>query len=464
MSLSGLPREIVLIIANYLSDTGINTLASTNSQVYNFLNNHLYRGDVTRPRSKSLHWAAELGVEGTIKQAIYAGGHFNPIPQSFHTALQLAAYYGHVHGVELLLKVENINLNYRGGLFKSTPLGCAAKRGHSAIVQLLLATDNVDPNVGDESSLTPLYWACEMGHVSIVRQLLARDDISIGAIRYGLRSKSLLTVACMEGHVEIINLLLAQDGIDVNFQDDGDTPLMLAINRRLVKVVKSLLARDDVNPNIICRGTHVLEAAVVLGDVGIVKLLLDHPDIDPNFSTGSCSVLMCADDPDVARLLLDHESIHVNYQDRGGWTALGRAVSFSNFEVAKLLLERQDIDINLANDKGETPLFWACTNGYLELVELLLKKDNIDPNVRENCQGRTPLANVCHYYNLICNRMHAVAIVRLLLSHPDTDPNPVDNDGVMLLDYIQQLQQCYDDIDVINDIKSLLFTAVLELR
>ena len=459
MSLSSLPREMILIIADYLSHKGINTLACTNSQVYNFLNRHLYRGDVTRPRSKSLHWAAEHGVEGTIKQAICAGGHLNTIPESFHTALQLAAYYGHVHVVELLLKVENINLNFKGGLFKSTPLGCAAKRGHSAIVQLLLAADNVDDNVdvnlGDEFSLTPLYWACEMGHVSIVRQLLARDNISIGAIRSGLRSKSPLTVACKGSHVEIINLLLAQDGIDVNLQDDGDTPLMLAIHRRLVKVVKSLLARDDVNPNIICRGTHVLEAAVILGYVGIVKLLLDHPDIDPNFSTGSSSVLMCADDPDVARLLLDQENIDVNYQDRGGWTALGRAVMFSKFEVAKLLLEREDIDINLPTDRGETPLFWACNNGCLELVELLLKKDNIDPNVRQIDVGYTPLATVC--LSRICNHMHAVAIVRLLLSHPDTDPNPVDNDGVMLLDCIQR----YDDID---DIKSLLFAAVLELR
>jgi ankyrin repeat protein len=55
---------------------------------------------------------------------------------------------------------------------------------------LLLAADDVDPNVGDESSLTPLYWACKMGHVSIVKLLLARDDVSLEAIRCGPRFAS----------------------------------------------------------------------------------------------------------------------------------------------------------------------------------------------------------------------------------------------------------------------------------
>ena len=42
MSLSSLPREIVLEIADYLTDVGVNALACTNIQVYNFLNEWFY--------------------------------------------------------------------------------------------------------------------------------------------------------------------------------------------------------------------------------------------------------------------------------------------------------------------------------------------------------------------------------------------------------------------------------------
>lgn len=82
-----------------------------------------------------------------------------------------------------------------------------------------------------------------MGHVSILRQLLARDDICFDNITCGPRSMTPLIVACLESHVEVINLLLTKDGIDINFDGDlqGDTPLMMAINRGSEEVVKSLL-------------------------------------------------------------------------------------------------------------------------------------------------------------------------------------------------------------------------------
>ena len=123
MSLSSLPREIVLEIADYLTYIGVNALACMNSQVYNFLNEHLYRLDVIRPQSKSLIWAAELGVEGTVKQALYSGRHFTPVPESFHIALLDAVDQGHMHLVQLLMGVDNINLNFGGDLleFEGSP-------------------------------------------------------------------------------------------------------------------------------------------------------------------------------------------------------------------------------------------------------------------------------------------------------------------------------------------------------
>ena len=328
---------------------------------------------------------------------------------------------------------------------------------------MLLAANDVDPNIG---SLTPLYWACRMGHVSIVRQLLARDDVSLEPIRCGpLRLTTPLTVACIYSHVEVINLILAKDGIDINFNGDlhGETPLMMAITRRLEEVVKSLLLRDDLNPNIANNNGHrALENAVTSGNFGIITSLLDHPDIDLNFVTrdGSTALIQAVQQPDVVKLLLDREGIEVNHQDHSGWTALSKAAQYSNLEVAKLLLEREDININLPDNRGRTPLFWACDNGCPKLVDLLLKKEGIDPNVRDIASGHTPLAHICHHLG-----SQAVAIVHLLLSSPDTDLDAVDNNGVSILADLIDTWHTYFELSSFRAVRGYAYlTSVQELQ
>lgn len=431
MSLSSLPREVLLEIIDYLDDAPTNALAYTNSQIYYFINQFLYRQDVVKPQSKSLTWAAENGMEGTIQQAINAGQHFTPIPENFNIALQDAADRGHVRLVELLLQVDGINLNFRGGSLKTTPLGLAARNGHSAIVELLLAADDVDPDARNKDYLTPLHWACSMKHVPIVRQLLVRDDVNINAIGYSPLHTAFITPLIAAENVEIINLLLAKDGIDVNLPGgiDRNTPLMTVVQLGLEEVAKSLLTRGDLNPNIVNRyGDHVLITAAGLEMAGIVKLLLDHPGIDTTFVTRhGHKALMETSDPDVVRLLLDQKDIEVNRQDYLGRTALCEAAWCNRLEAAKLLLERKDIDVNLPENTGYNALQLACHYDYQTLVGLLLERDDIDPNFRDIDNGRTALAHVCH-----CP-CRSTAIVRLLLSHPDTDPNAVDNDGVSIL-------------------------------
>ena len=60
----------------------------------------------------------------------------------------------------------------------------------------------------------------------------------------------------------------------------------------------------------------------------------------------------------------------------------------------------------------------------LSVVNLLLKRDDIDPNSRDS-NGKTPLTHACF--------LKCVPIVRSLLSHRDTDPNPIGRTGVSLL-------------------------------
>ncbi|KAN0068464.1 Ankyrin repeat-containing domain protein [Elaphomyces granulatus] len=314
-TLSDMPMEILLEIADHLDYRGVNARAPNGAVRYGFSDvpyrtvalrhigrtvpyglagdrTHLYLHDVTRSLSRSLTWAAENGLEGTFQWAVDASRDINPIPESFHIALQVAADRGHARLVELLLKLDDINPN---GL-QTTPLFA-----------------------------TPLI------------------------------------AACSKGHVEIVNLLLAKDGIDINLHNDLDknTPLMRAVENRLVDVVKSLLERDGLDPNIVnSYGYHVLGYSASLGHVDIVKLLLDRPGINPN-SVGryghTALILAVAAypsyrNPEVVKLLLDQKGIDVNKQRNSGDTALSDAAWGRCVEAAKLLLDRDDIDINLPTE------------------------------------------------------------------------------------------------------------------
>jgi ankyrin repeat protein len=235
-----------------------------------------------------------------------------------------------MHLVELLLKIDGINPNFQEepSPLKShlgdPPLILAVNEGHNAIVEMLLAMDNVDPDVRDYWNGSPLLSACRQRHVSIVKQLLARDDVDVNVKVF---SETPLLMTCDnewrpsdELGEEIARLLLDKAGIDINIPNmNGDTPLMLAARHRKM-VVKSLLARNDLDPNIInADGDHALGYWAYKGDITAVKLLLGHPNTDLNLLTGggrSALMLACmAGKVDVVKFLLSREGIAINQQD-----------------------------------------------------------------------------------------------------------------------------------------------------
>uniref|UniRef100_A0A8C7EFU8 Uncharacterized protein n=1 Tax=Nothoprocta perdicaria TaxID=30464 RepID=A0A8C7EFU8_NOTPE len=69
----------------------------------------------------------------------------------------------------------------------STCLHHAAKNGNLEMVDLLLATGQVDVNAQDNGGWTPIIWAAEHKHIEVIRRLLTRgadvtltDNVSAG--------------------------------------------------------------------------------------------------------------------------------------------------------------------------------------------------------------------------------------------------------------------------------------------
>jgi ankyrin repeat protein len=209
-------------------------------------------------------------------------------------------------------------------------------------------------------------------------------------------------------------------------------------------IVKLLLAAINIDPNVRHQWypTPLQMACFQRQSLGIVKLFLAHPDIDINFQAphGDTALMYAVHalnyyitgNNAIIKFLLDQKDIDVNLQDNEGRTALSMAVQYNLLMCAKLLLEREDVKVDLPDNDRRTPLSIACAEGNLniEVIDLLLKKKGINPNAKDN-GGCTPLANVC---GLDMPNRIIEEVVKLLLSHPDTDPCAVDNDDASILD------------------------------
>ena len=119
------------------------------------------------------------------------------------------------------------NLNPRKG---QTLRGWAASDGHEAVVNILLARDDVDPGLKNDSGQKLLSLAVSNGREAVVNLLLARDDVDPDLKNDSGHTP--LSLAVSNGHETIVELLLARDNVNPNSQDkDGQTPLLLAMGQ-----------------------------------------------------------------------------------------------------------------------------------------------------------------------------------------------------------------------------------------
>jgi ankyrin repeat protein len=357
-------------------------------------------------RRTPLSFAAENGYEavvklllnaGTVNPDIRASGAYDE-PYRERTPLSLAAGNGH----ETYYK-------HKG----RTPLSFAAENGHLSIVELLLATGEVEPDskcTGDGEDFkgrTPLAFAAANGHEAVVKLLLAtgKVDPDSYSLEGGSRMTPLSTAAVL-GQEAVAKLLLSTGQVEPDSYDiDGKTPLAYAAENGQEAIVKLLLATDKVDPDSECSWdglyldmTPLLWAAVE-GHTSIVKLLLANNKVNPN-------------------------SEGCYYMGASGRTAVSLAAEHGHEEIIKLLIATDGVDLDIKDIRGLTPLSWAARGGHEAVVKSLLATKKVDPDTRDN-NGRSPLS-------LAVQEGHE-AVVQLLLATKKVDPKIEDGNGRTLL-------------------------------
>jgi len=119
--------------------------------------------------------------------------------------------------VELLLATEGIDPDSKDTRHGRTPLSCAARFGHVAVVKLLLAKDGVDRDSKDFNGRTPLSWATATEQKrwmeipefeTVVELLLTNNCVDVNA--KDMNGRTPLSWAAGEGHYERVKLLLGR--------------------------------------------------------------------------------------------------------------------------------------------------------------------------------------------------------------------------------------------------------------
>ena len=120
---------------------------------------------------KLLKWTQAYYFERYANAAYMMKKGMNPDTMSWHhvTILHDMAQKGNIPKAELLLKY-GADINPIEEEYQSTPLGLAARWGHSEMVEFLL-NQGADPYKSGASWSTPLSWATMKGHTEIERML-----------------------------------------------------------------------------------------------------------------------------------------------------------------------------------------------------------------------------------------------------------------------------------------------------
>ena len=130
-----------------------------------------------------LAWTLDPPGRPENMRVLIQSGHVDVNPKkgsNGRSILSWVAHYGHTEMVDMLIRLQNIELDPRDE-YGNTPLSEAAAAGNLDIVQMLMATGKVDVNSRDEKGQTPLSWAARGGHEEVVQELLKFHDIVVDA-------------------------------------------------------------------------------------------------------------------------------------------------------------------------------------------------------------------------------------------------------------------------------------------
>ncbi|KAG5290058.1 ankyrin repeat protein [Histoplasma ohiense] len=285
-----------------------------------------------------------MGYSGIVKKLLVLpnfSAESEPLYQ-WTTQLAFAVVNGDKEAVSSLLTNSAVDPNSQEDFFGFSPLLLAVCMEKEAIVRLLLAVDNVNPNIPDRDGRSPLWVAAAFGNAELARLLLGKDMIDVN--QRDQHNWTPLTIASELGHVAVVKLLIERDDLEVDVAcTSGWTPLGAAVGNQHYEIARLLLETNRVELNGEITGPP-LWTAVRNNDLPMVELLLATEGVNPN---GVSNVLrihplseaISQGNVDIVERLLRREDVNVNYFDIGGYTPLESVMLQLSGDVKQRIVE-----------------------------------------------------------------------------------------------------------------------------
>lgn len=299
---------------------------------------------------------------------------------------------------------------------RRTLLSSAAAEARYDLVEILLATPDVDPDSVDVNGRTPLSYvagsSCSATATSAVVSLLL-SNTNVNPDSQDKEGRTPLSYAASAWNIAAISLLLDNISVNPDFQDNkGRTALSYAAETGIGAVVSELLANDYVNPDSV-----------------------DNSGRTPlSYAAGACG-----DRDEALEELLLTGRVNPDSPDKSGRTPLSYAVQASTASrCVSLLLSEDKVDSNSLDEDGRTPLSYACLRRP-NIIRLLLDHPNV-------LHGRTPFSWIVSNYRTFAVKDapgYCLDALTRLLADPRINPTSIDANGNSVLHWAQSNRDNY---------------------
>lgn len=245
----------------------------------------------------------------------------------------------------------------------------------------LLVQSGANVNVQDGEGQTPLFHAIKKGHPALIKFLLNQANSKHFEIR-DKKGRGLLFYALLikdaDLSLELLKKILDQNPKLINQPDnDGLTPLEVAIRQRNVEMVSYILKHTDCLHNIPLnkKSQNALDISVEIHHEELATLF--YPEwIKPNpiIQPINKSLLFIAIEKNWVKLvatMVKNPELDINmveYLD----TPLSAAVINNRVDIVILLLKANANPQTIINEQIGTVLEWAMVNNHSNVLEILL--------------------------------------------------------------------------------------------
>lgn len=248
--------------------------------------------------------------------------------------LHFAAETGNSEIIALLTDAgADINCTDRNGV---TPLMVMAQHGKTDAALKFMQNPAIDITIKDNDNCMAIDYATSLGLRELVKALSRTEEEHTD-----VHGNTTLHHACWNEQGEVVKILLEKEKDSINkVNDEGETPLILAV-RRSNLVITQLLLDAGAGPECAdLNGVMPLHIAADNGDLFVAKALMAAgADMNRKTTEGQTPLILAA------------------ISGRNDFTAM---------------LTEAGADVNAVDNEQHSALYYATEAGYTEIVEQLL--------------------------------------------------------------------------------------------